>query len=314
MGGELWSLRRHATEMVSLVLEDSKNSTVSDKDKFCWSRGNVVALTSVTANPWDVIWTLHSWSWNIGRPGEPLVYFQTGWDDLINARNSLLRDVRDKKCTPFSRTEQARSINPRGISLIAIISKVLTSTMLCRPVPIRESRVRERQVGFHQDLNCFNEIFTLPKLLKTRHPNIAVPQSKPFLVWRTLWIQCYSLLFIGGICQRSLWTSYRHHISLTYGCTTVNGKLSNSGLSPSWTRLSKMLESFSNNWREAVWRRLGGRPCPNLQNIHNWHYANSYVYSSIGPLLWDTKLWSAVAIPDRSGAELDISRGATNHC
>ena len=59
--------------------------------------------------------------------------------------------------------------NHRGISLISIVSKVLSSIILRRLSSHREKQTRENQGGFRPGRGCIDHIFTLRQILELRH-------------------------------------------------------------------------------------------------------------------------------------------------
>ena len=59
--------------------------------------------------------------------------------------------------------------NRHGISLIPIVTKVLASILLHHLTPARERNACEQQAGFRPNRGFVDQIFTLRRLLKTRH-------------------------------------------------------------------------------------------------------------------------------------------------
>lgn len=98
-----------------------------------------------------------------------LVLFKLEGMILINALTSLLRDVRNKKCTVIMGEllivpifeNNTLSINLHGIRLIPTLAKLLTAIVLRRLTLVRESNIRAHLAGFNLDRGSTDQVFTL---------------------------------------------------------------------------------------------------------------------------------------------------------
>ena len=119
----------------------------------------------------------------------PPSLFKDGGPTLVSQLNSLLQHIWLEEVIPtdwgaatvvpvFKKGDRSECANHRGISLIAIASKLLVSIMVRRLTPLREQNIREEQSGFRPNRGCIDHIFTLRQLLELRHtfnrPTIVV--------------------------------------------------------------------------------------------------------------------------------------------
>jgi hypothetical protein len=59
--------------------------------------------------------------------------------------------------------------NYRGVSIIPVASKLLSSISLRRPAKTRKEQVREEYTGFRAGRGCVDQMFTLRQLLQHQH-------------------------------------------------------------------------------------------------------------------------------------------------
>jgi len=115
--------------------------------------------------------------------------FKDGGIEFVRKLVTFFSKVWNEECIPsawneavimpiFKKGARNECGNHRGISLIPVAPKLLTSVILRRLSSIREGHAREEQAGFRPGRGCIDQIFTLRQLLEHRHtyrrPTITV--------------------------------------------------------------------------------------------------------------------------------------------
>jgi hypothetical protein len=115
-----------------------------------------------------------------GPDGLHPALFKEGGEALVNNLTTFLRVLWSENKIPtewslstvipiFKKGARTSCENHRGISLVAVASKVLSAIMLRRLLEYRESQIRENQAGFRPGRGCIDHIFTLRQVLEQRH-------------------------------------------------------------------------------------------------------------------------------------------------
>ena len=103
-----------------------------------------------------------------------------GGTELVSSLTRLFQRIWNEENTPkewnestvipiFKKGARTQCENHRGISLVAVVSKVLSSIILRRLSSYREKQTRENQGGFRPGRGCIDQIFTLRQTLELRH-------------------------------------------------------------------------------------------------------------------------------------------------
>ena len=71
--------------------------------------------------------------------------------------------------TIYKKGPRSECSNHRGISLVPVVTKLLTSLLLHRLMPYRETNIHELAAVFRPCRGCIDQIFTLRQVLEQRH-------------------------------------------------------------------------------------------------------------------------------------------------
>jgi hypothetical protein len=115
-----------------------------------------------------------------GPDGVHSALFKEGGEALVNGLTTFLRFIWTENKIPtewslstiipiYKKGAKTSCENHRGISLVAVASKVLSGIILRRLLEYRESLIRENQAGFRPGRGCIDHIFTLRQVLEQRH-------------------------------------------------------------------------------------------------------------------------------------------------
>ena len=114
-----------------------------------------------------------------GLDGLPPALFKDGRATLSAAITQLFIEIWHSEDAPvcwgesiviliFKKCKRTVCSNPRDVSLIPVIAKLLTSIFLCRSTLSRVQTIRE-QKGFRPGRGCVDQIFTLRQHIEHRH-------------------------------------------------------------------------------------------------------------------------------------------------
>ena len=93
---------------------------------------------------------------------------------LIWRTRTVLSDMRKATIVPiFKKGNRSDCANYRGISLLFIAGKVLTSLIRVRLNDLYEQTLRDRQGGFRKGRGCIDQIFSLRQALKRRKSTVV---------------------------------------------------------------------------------------------------------------------------------------------
>jgi exonuclease III len=124
-----------------------------------------------------------------GSDGISPALFKDGGNALIKELTILFAHIWESEQVPlawgesfitpvFKKGSHNACGNYRGISLIPVASKLLSTILLRRLTKTREEQIREEQAGFRPGRGCVDQIFAIRQLLEHRHayrrPTIVV--------------------------------------------------------------------------------------------------------------------------------------------
>jgi hypothetical protein len=197
-----------------------------------------------------------------GPDGVHPALFKEGGEALVNGLTTFLRFIWTENKIPtewslstiipiYKKGARTSCENHRGISLVAVASKVLSGIILRRLLEYRESQIRENQAGFRPGRGCIDHIFTLRQVLEQRH-TFQRPTMVVFLDLKSafdsvdrqvLW-QCLS---IKGVPSKFL-SLLKALYSNSRGRVKVYGKLSPEFTTSSGVRQGCPLSPFLFNF------------------------------------------------------------------
>ncbi|KER26176.1 hypothetical protein T265_06527 [Opisthorchis viverrini] len=130
----------------------------------------------------------------LGPDGLYLALFKEGGKSLMTHLTKLIGTMWDEEEVPaewgmstvipiFKKSTRTLCENHRGISLLAVASKVLSGLILRRLTEHKEKQIRENQAGFRPARGCIDHIFALRQIREERHcfqqPTMVVFQWCP---------------------------------------------------------------------------------------------------------------------------------------
>jgi hypothetical protein len=197
-----------------------------------------------------------------GPDGLHPILFREGGAILVTRLTGLLQRIWIEERIPeewcvstivpiFKKGTRTLCENHRGISLVAVASKVLSGLILRRLTEYRERQIRENQAGFRPGRGCIDHIFTLRQILEHRHsfqrPTIVVfldlKAAFDSVDRQVLW-QCLSIKGVPSKILSLLKTLYTN----SRGRVKVYGKLSPEFTTTSGVRQGCPLSPFLFNF------------------------------------------------------------------
>ena len=115
-----------------------------------------------------------------GTDNIPAELFKYGGDELLTHLHSIIREIWLKEkmptdwklsliCPIHKKGDIMECTNYRGVNLLNIAYKILSSILFMKISPFAESIIGNYQCGFHKNISTINQIFTLRQIMeKTR--------------------------------------------------------------------------------------------------------------------------------------------------